>query len=84
MSPYPFSDFLLWCTIVNYAVLVVWFAAFVLAHDWFFRLHGRWFHLTHSQFDSLHYGGMAVYKIGILLLNLVPLIALHIVARHAR
>jgi hypothetical protein len=48
-----------------------------------FKLHGRWFRLTPAQFDALHYGGMAVYKVGILLLNLVPLIALSIVARHA-
>lgn len=33
--------------------------------------------------DALHYGGMAVYKVGILLLNLVPYIAINIVARHA-
>jgi hypothetical protein len=83
MNLFPLSDFLLWCTIVNYLVLLLWFAAFVLAHDWMFRLHGRWFHLTQGQFEALHYGGMAVYEIGILLLNLVPLIALHIVARHA-
>jgi hypothetical protein len=29
--------------------------------------------------DALHYGSMAVYKIGILLLNLVPLVALWLV-----
>jgi hypothetical protein len=72
-------DFLLWCTIVNYLILILWFVVFVLAHGWMLKLHGRWFHLTESQFDAVHYGGMAVYKIGILLLNLVPYIALHIV-----
>ena len=74
------ADFFMWCAIVNYAILLLWFIVFLLAHDWMFRLHGRWFHLTHDQFDTLHYGGMAVYKIGILLLNLVPFIALHIVS----
>jgi len=83
MNHFPLSDFLLWCTILNYAVLLLWFVAFSVAHDWMFKLHGRWFHLTTGQFDSLHYGGMAVYKVGILLLNLVPYVALSIVARHA-
>jgi hypothetical protein len=83
MNQFPVSDFLLWCTILNYLVLLLWFVAFSLAHDWMFKLHGRWFRLTTAQFDALHYGGMAVYKVGILLLNLVPLIALSIVARHA-
>ena len=76
-------DFLLWCTVLNYLVLLLWFAAFALAHDWMLRLHGRWFGLTQAQFDSLHYGGMSVYKIGILLLNLIPFIALTIAAHHA-
>lgn len=82
MNHFPLSDFLLWCTILNYLVLVLWFMAFRLAHEWLFKLHGRWFHLTTAQFDVLHYAGMAVYKVGILLLNLVPLIALNIIARH--
>jgi hypothetical protein len=40
---------------------------FMLAHDWLYGLHGLWFHLMVEQFDALHYGGMALYKIGILL-----------------
>jgi hypothetical protein len=83
MNPRLLNDFLLWSTIINYAVLLLWFAAFALARDWLFGLHGRWFHLSAAQFEALHYGGMAVYKIGILLLNLVPLVALHIVASRA-
>ena len=70
---------LLWCTVINYGVLVVWWLVFLLAHDWMYRLHGRWFHLSMDQFDALHYGGMALFKIGILLFNLVPYIALRIV-----
>ena len=83
MNHFPLSDFLLCCTILNYLVLLLWFVAFSLAHDWMFKLHGRWFRLTTAQFDALHYGGMAAYKVGILLLNLVPLIVLNILARHA-
>jgi len=83
MNHLALSDFLLWCTILNYLVLLLWFVAFTGAHDWMFKLHGRWFRLTVAQFDALHYGGMAVYKVGILLLNLVPYVALNIVAHHA-
>jgi len=68
--------FFLWCTIIDYSVLVLWFLVFILAGDLLFRLHGRWFHFSREQFDALHYGGMSVYKIGILLFNLAPLIAL--------
>jgi hypothetical protein len=75
------QTFLLWCTVINYIILVIWFAAFVLAHDMLFRLHSQWFTLSKEQFDAMNYGSMAVYKIGIMLLNLVPLIALWIVNR---
>ena len=68
--------FLLWCTIINYATLLVWFLVFTLAHDWLRRFHGRWFRVSDEQFDALHYLGMAIYKIGILLFNLVPFIVL--------
>jgi hypothetical protein len=44
-----------------------------------FRLHGRWFRLSAEHFDTVHYGGMAVYKIGVLLFNLAPYAALTIV-----
>ena len=71
--------FLLWSTVLNYSILLLWFLAFAYAHDWMLRLHGRWFHVSRDQFDALHYAGMSMYKIGILLLGLVPFIALSIV-----
>lgn len=72
-------SFLAWCTVVNYGVLLIWFIVFLCAHDGIQRLHGRWFSLSRDQFDSLHYLGMAIYKIGIILFNLVPYIVLRIV-----
>jgi hypothetical protein len=73
-------DTLLWCTILNYCVLFCWFVVYGLPRHRFQQIHGRWFRLAPEQFDAIHYGGMAVYKIGILLLNLVPYLALRIVA----
>jgi hypothetical protein len=67
---------LLWSTVINYAILLVWFLVFMLAQDWLRHLHGRWFRLSDDQFDALHYAGMSIYKIGILLFNLVPCLVL--------
>ena len=72
-------SFLLWCTVINYGILLVWFLVFAIAHDWMRRFHGRWFRLSDEQFDFLHYLGMSIYKLGILLFNLVPLVVLSIV-----
>ena len=80
MSLETIRDALLWCTVINYGVLLVWFSFFLMAHEWIHRLHGRWFRLSAERFDTVHYAGMAVYKIGILLFNLVPYVSLRIVA----
>jgi uncharacterized protein DUF6868 len=71
---------LLWCVVLNYALLIIWFGVFVFAHDWMYRMHGRWFKLSVETFDAMHYAGLSVYKIGILLLFLVPLVALYLVS----
>lgn len=74
-------DVLVWSLIVNYGILLVWFVMFSLAHDAVYRLHTRWFRLSRETFDALNYGGMAVYKIGVLLFNVAPLLALLISGR---
>ncbi len=70
---------LAWSAVINLGVLLWWFLFFSLAHDWTYRFHSKWFKLTTEQFDALHYGGMAVFKLGILLFNLAPYLALRIV-----
>jgi hypothetical protein len=79
MTPEIIRDTLAWCAVINYVFLLWWFSAFILAHDWMYRLHRRWFHLSVETFDAIHYGGIGLFKIGILLFNLVPYIAMRIV-----
>ena len=73
-------SFLLGCLGINYGILMLWFVVFIVAHDALYRLHARWFRISVAQFDAIHYAGMAVYKIGVLLLNLVPYLALRMLA----
>lgn len=68
-----------WCTLINFAVLLWWFAWATLGHNWVYRVHGKWFKMSVEQFDAIHYGGMAFFKLCILLFNLAPYLALHIV-----
>ena len=70
------TDFLLYCMLTNYVILLIWFFAFTFAKSWMKKLHRQWFNLSDQNFDAIHYSAMAVYKIGILLLNLAPSIAL--------
>ena len=68
-----------WCTVMNLVLLLFWFAYFRMAHDWLYRIHGKWFDIPADKFDVIHYGAMAGFKLGIILFNLVPYLALHIV-----
>ena len=65
--------------VINYLVLVVWFLLIASPHQWLYRLWGKWFPLRAEQFDAINFAGIALYKLGILLFNLVPYIALRIV-----
>jgi hypothetical protein len=76
--------FLLWSLAINYTILLGWFLAFVFARGWMHRLHGRWFKLSDSTFDAIHYGAMAAYKLAIFFFNLVPIVALWLVSGGGR
>ena len=71
---------LLWCAIMNFGLLAVWSLLFVMPHEWVYRLWSRWFRLSIEQFDAVNFAGIVLYKVGILLFNLIPYIALRIVA----
>ncbi len=71
--------FLLLCGLINYGLLLLWFLLLVLAHDWCHRFTSKWFRLSVEQFDAIHYGGIALYKIAILFFNLIPFVVLLIV-----
>jgi len=71
--------FFMWCTVINYAFLLAWFLLLVSPHARLYRLWGRWFHLTAGQFDACNFGGILLYKLGILLFNLAPLVALYLI-----
>jgi len=69
---------LAWCSLINLVLLFWWFLFLSLAHDWTYQYHRKWFRLSVEQFDVIHYAGMALFKIGILIFNLVPYLVLRI------
>ena len=81
MNPDALCRFLLSCLAINYAILLIWFCVFVFARPRMRRLHGRWFQLSDTAFDTIHYGAMAVYKIAIIFFNLTPLLALYVMSK---
>lgn len=72
-------SFLGWCLLFNIAMLMVWFLLIIFAHDWIYRYHSRFFKIPVETFDAIHYSGIAIYKIAIFMLNLIPYIALWLI-----
>ena len=64
---------------INAGWLLLWLLAFVWLHDWMYRMHSRWFTLSLERFDAIHYGGMALFKMAVVVFNLVPYLALRLV-----
>ena len=72
-------EFLGWCSVINGGVLLLWWLWFMLAHDFIYRIHRQWFNLSIERFDAIHYSLMGSFKLCIILFNVVPYVALHIV-----
>ena len=68
-----------WCTIINIGFLMYWMIMIRFCRDWVRNMHGRWFKLSDETFDAIHYAAMAIFKLLIIVFNLVPYIALLIV-----
>jgi hypothetical protein len=72
--------FFMWCTILNGGLLALSFLICALTGvRWVYRLHSRWYPISREAFDIAMYSFMGLYKILVLVFNLVPFLALVIV-----
>jgi hypothetical protein len=76
------AKFFMWCTILNAALLALSFSvvAFGLGGDRVYRIHSRWFPMTRDAFNTVLYLLIGIYKIFLFVFNIVPWIALTIIA----
>jgi hypothetical protein len=72
-------SFFMWCTVLNGALLILFFLVCALAGDWVYRRHGRWFPMSREAFNIAIYSFLGVYKVLVLVFNLIPFVALAIV-----
>jgi len=75
------AEILIRCFLGGMALLLIWFAWFSIAGDWIYQVHSRWFQISRQTFDAIHYAGMALTKIAIILIFLLPWIAIKRLSR---
>ena len=67
---------LLYVTLINWGILLWWTLFLLFARNFLYRLHHRWFNLSEEQFNAIHYAGIAIYKLAIILFAFSPWLAL--------
>ena len=71
--------FLLWCFIINYGVLLLWFLMIAFAKDFIYNIHTKWFNISREKFDSINYMWIGFFKLAIFIFNLAPYIAIQMI-----
>ncbi len=70
------TTFFMWCTILNAGLLIFSFLICAFAGDWVYRMHNKWFSIPRETFNVVIYSFLGLFKIFILIFNLVPYVAL--------
>lgn len=70
------TRFFMWCTILNMGLLALSILILTVAADAVYRMHGKWFPMPRETFTVVIYSFLGVYKIFLLVFNIVPWAAL--------
>ena len=70
----------MWCTIINGGLLIFSFVICAAAGDWIYRTHSKFFPIPRESFNLAIYYFLGFFKIFVFACNLVPYLALLIVA----
>ena len=73
------TEFFMWCTIMNGALLALWTITCMVAPDLVYATQNKWFPLPRETFNVVIYSFLGFFKILFLVFNLVPFVALVIV-----
>lgn len=83
MNAQALKTFFMWCTIINVALFAVSAVMIMAVPDFIYGIHGEWFHLPREAFNVILYAFLGLYKILILIFNVVPYVALVIIGRQS-
>ena len=73
------TTFFMWCTIINGAMFVLWATICMFAPDLVYRTQSKFFPIPRETFNVIIYSFLGLFKIFVLLFNVVPYVALLII-----
>ncbi len=71
--------FFMWCTIINVGLLGLSSVVCIFFSDFSYRMNNRFFSISREAFNTLLCSFIALFKIFVIVFNLVPYIALLII-----
>ena len=78
MSLDVITKVLAWCCVFNIEILIIRIIAFNAAHDLMYQLHNKLFKISADTFHNKNYTAFMVYRLLILVFNLVPYLVLRL------
>ena len=75
------TTFFKWCSLINIGLFILSALMIMVASDFVYSTHGQLFNMPRDAFDVVLYELFGIYKILILIFNLVPYAALRIIGK---
>ncbi len=69
------------CFVLAFCLLLFSFVFYLLAADWAYSMHSKWFDISRHEFDLMYYYVMAFFKMAGFLFFLFPYIAIKLILR---
>ena len=79
MNVETLKAFFMWCSIINFGLLILSFVMMITIGDLAYRIHSKWFPMPRQTFTVAIYSLLGFYKIAWFVFNVVPWVALLIV-----
>lgn len=73
------TRFFMWCTVLNFGLLMGSFVFLAFAGDSVHKMHSKWFPMPRETFNVVLYSLLGIYKIVWIVFNVVPWVALVII-----
>ncbi len=73
------TTFFMWCTILNVALLLLSSLACIFFGDFSYRMNNKIFSISRQEFNIMFVSFIGLFKIFVIVFNLVPYIALLII-----
>lgn len=74
------KQFFMWCSIINFGLLLLSSLIMLLVPDAFFKIHHKWFNIDRQAFNITIYAFLGILKLFFYVFNLIPYIALVIIS----